>query len=141
MPKVRIPTPLRSYTQNKDEVSVSGATVREVLASLEQSYPGIGARLLDEKGALRRYVNIFHNDEDIRGDLQRDLSDATKRIRDMVGRASAGTPPHHEPAPLGVCGYCEGTGRCGRCGGRGSAAGCDRCTTGNCSVCYGSGRV
>ena len=66
MATVRIPTPLRSYTQNKDEVTVAGATVGEVLRGLEQAYPGIGARLLDDKGALRRYVNVFHNDEDIR---------------------------------------------------------------------------
>lgn len=66
MPTVRIPTPLRTYTQNQDEVKAAGATIREVLQSLEQSYPGIGSRLLDEKGGVRRYVNIFQNDEDIR---------------------------------------------------------------------------
>lgn len=66
MPTIRIPTPLRTYTQNQDEVRTEGATIREVLQNLEQSYPGIGARLLDEKGGVRRYVNIFHNDEDIR---------------------------------------------------------------------------
>ncbi len=66
MAKIRIPTPLRSYTQNQDEVEAKGATVGEVLADLERQFPGIGARLLDEKGALRRYVNVFHNDEDIR---------------------------------------------------------------------------
>ncbi len=66
MATMRIPTPLRSYTQNQEEVRAPGATVREVLANLDKSFPGIGARLLDEKGGLRRYVNIFHNDEDIR---------------------------------------------------------------------------
>ncbi|MGQ0508863.1 MAG: ubiquitin-like small modifier protein 1 [Myxococcaceae bacterium] len=66
MATVRIPTPLRTYTQNKEEVSAEGATVGEVLKSLEKSCPGIGARLLDDKGGVRRYVNIFHNDEDIR---------------------------------------------------------------------------
>jgi molybdopterin synthase sulfur carrier subunit len=66
MAKVRIPTPLRSFTRNQDEVSVAGATVGEVLRALEKQFPGIGARLLDDKGAVRRYVNIFHNDEDIR---------------------------------------------------------------------------
>ncbi len=63
---VRIPTPLRSYTQNNDEVTVPGSTVGEVLRNLDTSYPGIGGRLLDDKGGVRRYVNIFHNDEDIR---------------------------------------------------------------------------
>jgi sulfur-carrier protein len=66
MATVRIPTPLRTYTQDKDEVTAPGATVGEVLKSLDQQYPGIGSRLLDEKGGVRRYVNIFHNDEDIR---------------------------------------------------------------------------
>lgn len=66
MAMIKIPTPLRTYTQNKEEVSAAGSTVGEVLKNLEKSFPGIGARLMDEKGALRRYVNVFHNDEDIR---------------------------------------------------------------------------
>jgi len=66
MATVRIPTPLRSYTQNKDEVTAPGATVGEVLRNLEKAFPGIGTRLMDDKGGVRRYVNIFHNDEDIR---------------------------------------------------------------------------
>jgi MoaD family protein len=66
MATVRIPTPLRSLTRNQQEVTATGKTVGEVLRNLETSYPGIGARLLDEKGGVRRYVNIFHNDEDIR---------------------------------------------------------------------------
>ena len=66
MAKVRIPAPLRSYTKDQAEVSAAGGTVGEILRNLEQSYPGIGPRLLDENGSVRRYVNIFHNDEDIR---------------------------------------------------------------------------
>ena len=66
MATVRIPTPLRSYTQNKEEVTVVGTTVGEVLRNLDKNFPGIGGRLMDDKGAVRRYVNIFHNDEDIR---------------------------------------------------------------------------
>ena len=66
MATVRIPTSLRSFSRNKDEVRAEGATVGEVLRNLEKSCPGIGARLFDEKGTVRRYVNIFHNDEDIR---------------------------------------------------------------------------
>lgn len=66
MATIKIPTPLRTYTQNKDEVSVPGGTVGEVLRNLDKAHPGIGARLLDDKGGLRRYVNVFHNDEDIR---------------------------------------------------------------------------
>lgn len=80
MPKVRIPTPLRTYTQNQAEVQVGGATIRDVLTQLEASFPGIGSRLLDEKGALRRYVNLFHNDEDIRflQELETPVTDADR---------------------------------------------------------------
>ena len=80
MPTVRIPTPLRTYTQNLDEVAVPGATVGEVLTGLEARYPGIGTRLLDDKGGVRRYVNIFHNDEDIRflQDLATPVKDADR---------------------------------------------------------------
>jgi sulfur-carrier protein len=66
MVTVRIPTPLRSFTRGQEEVRVTGSTVGDVLRSLESSCPGIAARLLDESGRVRRYVNIFHNDEDIR---------------------------------------------------------------------------
>ncbi len=66
MATVRVPTPLRSYTSGQGEVTASGANVGEVLKNLEKSYSGIGSRLLDEKGGVKRYVNIFLNDEDIR---------------------------------------------------------------------------
>jgi molybdopterin converting factor small subunit len=66
MAKVRIPTTLRSFTRNQDEVTVAGSTVGQVLQELEKRFPGIGPRLLDDKGAVRRYVNVFCNDEDIR---------------------------------------------------------------------------
>jgi len=66
MATVRIPTPLRSFTAGKDEVSVPGTTVGEVLRNLDRQCPGIGARLLDDKGQIKRYVNVFHNDEDVR---------------------------------------------------------------------------
>ncbi len=64
--KVRIPTPLQKLTQNQSEVSVEGATVRQVIQSLEKNYPGIQERLCDEKGSLRRFVNFYVNEEDIR---------------------------------------------------------------------------
>lgn len=66
MATVRIPTPLRKLTEGKEEVTASGATIGEVIASLEQSYPGIKARICDDSGQVRRFVNIFANDEDIR---------------------------------------------------------------------------
>lgn len=61
--KVHIPTPLRTLTQGKDEVSASGATVRAVIDELESRYPGLKDRLCDDKG-VRRFVNIFLNEEE-----------------------------------------------------------------------------
>ncbi len=63
---VRIPTPLRSLTGGSDEVSMGGDTVKEVIENLEKEHPGIRERLLDEKGAVRRFVNLYVGDEDIR---------------------------------------------------------------------------
>ncbi len=63
--KVRIPTPLRSLTGDRDEVTVEGATVRAALDDLERQCPGIKDRVLDEKG-VRRFVNVYVGDEDIR---------------------------------------------------------------------------
>jgi molybdopterin converting factor small subunit len=63
---VRIPTPLRKLTQGQEEVSAAGATVAEVITDLENSFPGIKARICDDDGKVRRFVNIFANDEDIR---------------------------------------------------------------------------
>lgn len=65
--KVRIPTPLRSLTQGKGEVYVNGAAnIREVIDSLESKYPGLKERLCEPDGEVRRFVNIFLNEEDIR---------------------------------------------------------------------------
>jgi molybdopterin synthase sulfur carrier subunit len=66
MATVRIPTPLRKLTEGKEEVSAMGATIGQVLDDLERNYPGIKARICDENGQVRRFVNIFANDEDIR---------------------------------------------------------------------------
>jgi molybdopterin synthase sulfur carrier subunit len=64
---VRIPTPLRKLTANQDEVKVEGANVGEVLKNLEAAHPGIGERLLDPaNGSIRKFVNIYVNDEDVR---------------------------------------------------------------------------
>jgi MoaD family protein len=62
---VRIPTALRTLTGGQDEVSADGGTVAEVIENLEANHPGMKDRLCDEKG-VRRFVNIYHNDEDIR---------------------------------------------------------------------------
>ncbi|MCK6588624.1 MAG: MoaD/ThiS family protein [Polyangiaceae bacterium] len=63
---VRIPTPLRTLTGGNDEVRATGATVAEALDDLEKKHPGIRDRLLDDKGAVRRHVNIYVGEEDIR---------------------------------------------------------------------------
>jgi sulfur-carrier protein len=63
---VRIPTILRPYTGGVSEVPADGATLAEVLDALEASHPGIRARVLDEAGKLRRFVNVYVNDDDVR---------------------------------------------------------------------------
>ena len=63
---VRIPTPLRRLTQNQPEVEVEGDTIESLIENLEANYPGIKERICDESGNIRRFVNIYLNDEDIR---------------------------------------------------------------------------
>lgn len=63
---VRIPAPLRKLTHDQEVVSASGSTIGEVLAQLESQFPGLGERICDEQGNVRRFVNVFLNDEDIR---------------------------------------------------------------------------
>ncbi len=63
--EVRIPTILRPYTKNEKLVSADGASLSEVITSLNTNYPGLGERLL-ENGELRRFINIYINDEDVR---------------------------------------------------------------------------
>jgi sulfur-carrier protein len=64
--KVRIPTQLRALTGGNGEVTVDGSSVGEVLKALDSEHPGIGERLFDENGDLRRFVNVFVADEDVR---------------------------------------------------------------------------
>jgi len=64
--QVRIPTPLRKLTDEKEVVLVEGATIGAILTSLDEAHPGLTERICDEQGAVRRFVNIFLNDEDIR---------------------------------------------------------------------------
>ena len=63
---VRIPTPLQKLTRDQGEVSAAGANVQELLQDLERRYPGLKERLCDPGGKLRRFVNIYVNEEDIR---------------------------------------------------------------------------
>lgn len=63
---VRIPTPLQKLTGDRGEVAASGATVWDMLQNLERQYPGLKDRLCDPSGKLRRFVNVYVNEEDIR---------------------------------------------------------------------------
>ncbi len=64
--KVRIPEPLQKLTQGKAEVEVIGKDVRELIESLDKDFPGIKERLCDDTGKIRRFINIYVNEEDIR---------------------------------------------------------------------------
>jgi molybdopterin converting factor small subunit len=74
--EVRIPTILRPFTKDQKAVSASGGNLSALIADLDQQFPGIGDRLL-ENGALRRFINIYINDEDVRflGSLEAQLKD------------------------------------------------------------------
>ncbi len=64
--QVRIPTPLRSVTKGAAEVQAKGDTVEGLVDDLERQFPGIKERLVDEAGELRRFINIYVNEEDVR---------------------------------------------------------------------------
>ena len=66
MASVRIPTPLRKLTNDLEVVSAAGANIGELLDNLDKAFPGLRERICDEQGNVRRFVNIFVNDEDIR---------------------------------------------------------------------------
>ena len=66
---VRVPTILRTYTKGESDVTVDvadDATLADVVAALDAAYPGIGARVLDDTGQIRRFVNVYVNDDDVR---------------------------------------------------------------------------
>ena len=64
--RVRVPTPLRKYTQGADEVDAQGDTIKALVDNLEQKFPGIKERICDESGKVRRFVNVYVNGDDIR---------------------------------------------------------------------------
>lgn len=66
MAKIRIPTPLRKLTNNEELVEVNANTVGAAITELQSRYPGIKERLVDDTGAIRRFVNVYVNEEDIR---------------------------------------------------------------------------
>lgn len=64
--RVRVPTPLRKFTNGADEVKAQGNTVRALVDDLESKFPGIKERICDETGKIRRFVNVYVNGDDIR---------------------------------------------------------------------------
>lgn len=66
MPTVRIPTPLRNLTNGEAQLEVASGDLRTIIAELEGIHPGLGDRLVDDQGELRRFVNVFVRDEDVR---------------------------------------------------------------------------
>jgi len=64
--KVRIPAPLQKHTNNQGEVSVDATNIRNLIDSLEKNFPGIKERICDENGKVRKFINIYVNEEDIR---------------------------------------------------------------------------
>ncbi len=77
MPTVRIPTPLRKLTDGNAELTVDGSDLRTVVKNLDAAHPGFAERVLDDSGELRRFVNVFVRDEDVRFQqgLDTELSD------------------------------------------------------------------
>ena len=63
---VKIPTQLRTLTDGAPEVTATGSTIADVVTDLESRHPGFGERLLDDSGSLRRFVNLYLDDEDVR---------------------------------------------------------------------------
>ena len=72
--KVRIPTPLQKLTKEKGEVESAGASVKQLIEDLEKNYPGIKERICDDSGKIRRFVNVYVNEQDIRFLQQEDTA-------------------------------------------------------------------
>src|ERR687888_1715373 len=99
MNTIHIPTPLRPFTEKKESVEVSGATVGELLADLTKKYEGLRKHLYADDGRLRNFVNVYLNDEDIRY-LQRENTpvkpgDSLSIVPSVAGGVGAGAsnPP------------------------------------------------
>jgi len=73
---VRIPTPLRKLTNGQGELNISASNVKDLIEALEKNYPGMKGRLCDETGNVRKFINIFINEEDIR--FKQNLQTAVK---------------------------------------------------------------
>ena len=77
---VRVPTILRSYTDDAREVTARGSTLQEVIDDLEANHPGIRARIIDDSGKVRRFINVYVGDEDVRFEkgLDTEISDGAQ---------------------------------------------------------------
>src|SRR5690606_425499 len=94
---VRVPTILRTYTGGEADVTVTvgdGATLADVVAALDAAYPGIAGRVLDDSGEIRRFVNVYVNDDDVRfaDGLQTPTPDGTK-LSIIPAVAGGSAPP------------------------------------------------
>ena len=87
---VRVPTTLRTLTGGASEVSVDGATVGDVLKSLEAVHPGFAERLLDDEGGLRRFVNVFVADDDVRFEQGLDTPVAENQTVSIIPAVAGG---------------------------------------------------
>jgi molybdopterin synthase sulfur carrier subunit len=92
MASIRIPTPLRTYTQGRDTIDVAGRTVRETIQKLATGHQGIGGRILDADGALRRFVNVYVNDRDIRALKGLDTEVHEEDVLSIVPAIAGGRP-------------------------------------------------
>jgi molybdopterin synthase sulfur carrier subunit len=88
---IRIPTPLRKLTAGQEEVQGWGRTVGEVLLNLEKDYPGLQERLFDEQGNLRKFINVYLNDQDIRFLNNLDTQVAEGNILSVIPAIAGGT--------------------------------------------------
>ncbi len=89
MSVIRVPTPLRPYTEGQKEIQINGGTVGEALKDLADRYPSLKPHLFDETGSLRPYVNLFLNDEDVR-ELQGESTPLSAEDRLMIVPSIAG---------------------------------------------------
>jgi sulfur-carrier protein len=96
---VRIPTILRSCTAGAAEVSAAAGTLREVIAGLDVAYPGLGGRILDDSGQLRRFVNVYIGEEDVRFAQGLDTPVAAGTRVSFIPAVAGGAPRTSENLP------------------------------------------
>ena len=87
---VRVPTILRNYTGGEAEVAAEGATLRDVIADLEAKHAGIAARILDDNGKIRRFVNVYVNEEDVRFEQGLDTPTAEGAVISVLAAVAGG---------------------------------------------------